>query len=216
MDSTATPKDDQPSSANDGSSGSTQVSQDPRVERTRGRALQAARTILVEEGWDALTQNHLAEASGIGRATIYRHWPDRISLLRAVLGAESSGLTLSVPLTGELRHDLVATLDVFCRDLVERNLGQVLSALVDRAERDLDLQQLMVTLLHDSLSFVRESLQRAVIAGELCPALNVEYSLSELFGPIIYRRLLSREPLTWEFVRAVVDDFLAAHHSGAN
>lgn len=186
-------------------------SYDPRVERTRASALEAARAILIEEGWDALTQNRVAERSGLGRATVYRHWPDRLLLLNDALAAEASATTLRIPRTGNLRQDLVNTLEGFCRDLVDRNLGQVLSALVERADRDPNVRNILETLVSESLAFVREILRRAVLAGELRRDLDIDIALSELLGPIAYRRLLTREPLTWEFVRAVVDGFLAAN-----
>jgi AcrR family transcriptional regulator len=76
----------------------------PRVERSRRRALWAGREILLNEGWDALTQRRVAEVAGIGRATVYRHWPDRISLLVDVCTTEANRVH-TVP-TGDLRHDL--------------------------------------------------------------------------------------------------------------
>lgn len=54
---------------------------DPRVRRTRERALRAARELLIAAGVEAVTHLSVAERSGVGRATLYRHWPDRTELL---------------------------------------------------------------------------------------------------------------------------------------
>jgi AcrR family transcriptional regulator len=50
---------------------------DPRVVRTRLAVLEAATMLLRTEGPGAVTHARVAEAAGVGRATIYRHWPDQ-------------------------------------------------------------------------------------------------------------------------------------------
>ncbi|GGK70359.1 hypothetical protein Sme01_27720 [Sphaerisporangium melleum] len=56
--------------------------------QTAGRIAAAARAILVEQGADAVSMRRVAEAAGITPMAIYRHYPNRDALLRAV--AETS------------------------------------------------------------------------------------------------------------------------------
>jgi len=52
--------------------------------RNRERILAAARDMLVEHGPD-IPFDEIARRAGVGNATLYRHFPDRHALLRAVL-----------------------------------------------------------------------------------------------------------------------------------
>jgi len=52
--------------------------------RNRERILAAAREMLVEQGRD-VPLDDIARRAGVGNATLYRHFPDRHALLRAVL-----------------------------------------------------------------------------------------------------------------------------------
>jgi len=52
--------------------------------RNRERILAAAREMLVEQGPD-VPFDDIARRAGVGNATLYRHFPDRHALLRAVL-----------------------------------------------------------------------------------------------------------------------------------
>src|SRR3954462_3383843 len=54
---------------------------DPRVQRTRSRALAVARELLAEVGPAGLTYAALAERADVTRQTLYRHWPTRAALL---------------------------------------------------------------------------------------------------------------------------------------
>ncbi len=45
---------------------------DPRVVRTRQRALDAGARLLLETGIDAVTHAQVAEVAGVGRRTLYR------------------------------------------------------------------------------------------------------------------------------------------------
>ena len=60
---------------------SLESSTNPQVQRTHGLMLDAARDLLNENGPAAVTHLRVAEASGVARATVYRHWPDRADIL---------------------------------------------------------------------------------------------------------------------------------------
>ena len=65
------------------------VDVDPRVVRTRRDVLAAAREVLLEEGWEGVTVSRVADRSGYARTTLYRHWPQRLDLLRDLIGEEA-------------------------------------------------------------------------------------------------------------------------------
>lgn len=182
---------------------------DPRVERTRAAVLEAARALLFDEGWEAVTHLRVAEQAGVGRATLYRHWPRQSQLLHDVLAREAE--MLHVTPTGILRDDLVAELDVFRRQVGESQLGRLIATLVDRAEHEPELAQMKEILVRNGTSVFREILHDGVQRGGLAEDLDVDWAIGQLAGPMVYRRLLSGEPLTPAMVERTVDAFLAAH-----
>jgi AcrR family transcriptional regulator len=182
---------------------------DPRVERTRAAVLEAARALLFDEGWEAVTHLRVAEQAGVGRATLYRHWPRQSQLLHDVLAREAE--MLHVTPTGILRDDLVAELDVFRHQVSESELGRLLATLVDRAEHEPELAQMKTVLVRNGTSVFREILHEGVQRGELAEDLDVDWAIGQLTGPLVYRRLLSGEPLTPTVVERTVDSFLTAH-----
>jgi len=58
------------------------------TDSTRAAILDAARQVLFDEGWEALSHQRVAEVAGVGRATVYRHWPQRLQLLQDACSAE--------------------------------------------------------------------------------------------------------------------------------
>ena len=53
----------------------------PRSDEARRRALEATRDLIVENGVTSLTIEDVAARSGVAKTTIYRHWPERASLI---------------------------------------------------------------------------------------------------------------------------------------
>ena len=59
----------------------TDLSVDPRVERTRRVVLDATLDQLAEVGYGALTIEGVARSANVGKATIYRHWEGKLDLV---------------------------------------------------------------------------------------------------------------------------------------
>ncbi|HVW34330.1 MAG TPA: TetR/AcrR family transcriptional regulator [Acidimicrobiia bacterium] len=184
---------------------------DPRVDRTRQAVSEVVLSLLMEDGWESVTHARVSEVSGISRTTLYRHWPEKVDLLREALVSRSIARTFTP--TGNLRTDLVTELGAMVSDLVETRAGVFLAAIVDRSEWDPTLQRMKEALIADGVASLRGLLQAGQARGELRPApgLDVERGVAELVGPVTYRRFISGEPIRPAFVEGVVDDFLAAN-----
>lgn len=182
------------------------VATDVRVERTREAVLAAARRLLLEEGWDAVTHLRVAAASGVSRATVYRHWPSCTDLLHDVLRREAE-MSHRQPV-GRLREDLVAELDALRRQLGLPALAGVLAVLMERSLHNPELATVKRSVVSEVSRVLRQRLHDGIVAGELPPALDVDLAIARLLGPILYRRLASGESLSRPVVVAVVDAFL--------
>ena len=182
---------------------------DPRVGRTRAAASAAAREVLVGEGWDAVTHVRVSERSGLSWATLYRHWPGRSALLAAVI-AEAAA-TPHAQSTGRLRPDLLNELRGLRNRVLDQSSFRVLAALVDRSEWDEELLAVKVGIVEEHMSALVEILDEAVHRGELCGDIDVRVAISQIIGPIIFRRFLSGEDLTDQFIQHIVDSFSAEY-----
>src|SRR5581483_7919249 len=78
---------------------------DPRVQRTRAAVLRATIELMAEGGPEAITHQVVARRAGVGRATLYRHWPSAEELVFAALAEIVSGWTFSS--SGDLARAIV-------------------------------------------------------------------------------------------------------------
>lgn len=193
----------------DGAHGAPARGPDPRAARSRAAALAAAEELLVEQGWSAVTHVAVAARSGVGRTTLYRHWPDAAELIRDVITRRIAGAHTTP--TGDLRHDLEQELDGL-RALLHEPVSETgLRAVIERAGADPVFTALKETLYRNGSQVYREILETAKSRGTLPPDLDVDQSVDELAGPLVYRRLLAGRTFDTAYVQRIVDTFLKAH-----
>ncbi len=179
---------------------------DPRVERTRRTVLVAALGILHNEGWDALTQARVAEISGVGRATVYRHWPTLSDLLFDALSeAKLNNHTVA---TGDLQHDLIQELLAFKKSMTKGQTGRIMTALIDRAEWDNGIAVIRQRLADNGTSVLQDILQAARERGELPTTGDNQLLITQLVGPLVFRRFFTGQPITTRFITDIVDQVL--------
>lgn len=82
---------------------------DRRTERTRAALMSAFIAILLEEGFEAVTVERVAERANVGRSTFYMHYTGKEDILRQCMARPSSVLAVLVG------HDLPP--DVLIRQL---------------------------------------------------------------------------------------------------
>ncbi len=180
---------------------------DPRVARTRRDVLAAAHQVLLEEGWERVTVARVAERSGYARTTLYRHWPQRLDLLRDLIHEQTRPLH-SVP-SGETRLDLLAELEAFREALTSSGLGRAMIAIGQEARDDTDLADLNRSLRDAGGQVLSEIIAQGKAGGELRSELDVEVAVAQLVGPVLFRYLFEDDsPLDQDFVVDVVNGFL--------
>lgn len=182
---------------------------DPRIERNRAAILEGAQALLKEEGWEALTQERVAARAGVGRTTVYRHWPDRIALLIDALDA--MGAEMHDEPTGDLRTDLLGELDRLRVAMSQPAQLRLLATLAYHGSTDADVGQFRQWLTARHTALVHQAISRSLLSGELLAGLDPDEAVAALMGPLCYRYFLSGEPVTAGFVERVVDGFLTQH-----
>jgi AcrR family transcriptional regulator len=179
------------------------------TDSTRSAILDAARQVLFDEGWEALSHQRVAEVAGVGRATVYRHWPQRVQLLQDACSLEV--LVMHAEPTGDLRADLLGELEAIRREMLERRAGRVLIALADRGMWEPELAEVKRRFVGEGLSGLRNLLEAGVKEGRLARKLDLDGALASLAGALVYRQLILEQDLTSAMVEQVLDDFLARY-----
>jgi AcrR family transcriptional regulator len=179
---------------------------DPRPHRTRNTALAAARRLLLEEGLEAVTHLRVATAAGLGRKTIYRHWPTKTELLRDSLSTREWA---QVELSGDLPVDLARHLEQLRRALVEGPLARILAAILERAAVDPSFLPLHQALAAEGVRPLTKILRTGVRSGRLPPDLDLHLALGLLEGPLFYRVLVLGERPNSGLIPSLLAAFLA-------
>lgn len=184
------------------------VSSDPRAVRSRQVITNAAVELLVEHGLAGTTIEAIAARSGAAKTTIYRHWPDK----RAVLldAVETAIPSAALPDSGSLRGDLAVFIEDLARIITTPPISALIPALIDAAERDTEIASLLAHFTAGRRKPLRAAIGRAIERGELPPVCDLDVVDDLLLGPLFYRRLFSRRPITPEFTRIVTETLVAA------
>src|SRR3954447_26108857 len=177
-----------------------------RSERARRQVLAATADLVTEVGVERLTIDEVAARSGVAKTTIYRHWPNKGALVtEAVHGCMAPS---PPPPDGDLRAGLMACFEGTIRSGPETRVGEMMLSLLDAAQRDPELDRLLRGYLEERRRPVIEVLQAARNRGELDPDADLDLLASLVAGPIVYTKLVRRQPVTRELVTQVVDAVL--------
>jgi AcrR family transcriptional regulator len=166
----------------------------PRCEATRLRILAAARELLEEVGFRAMTMEAIAERSRTSKVTVYRWWSHKAAIVLDAMLAEVSPIMpyrdKSSPL--EALGDQMRSFTRFLRSRKARLLVAVLAEGVLDFEIGEAYREHWVRPRRDD---ARRLVGLAVEAGEVRADLDVEVVLDALFGPLYYRALVNHLPL---------------------
>src|SRR5436190_22729254 len=97
-----------------GPAGTTRRPGRPRSEQAEQAIIEATLDLFAEQGFEGVCVEAVAGRAGVGKATIYRRWPNKEELLLAALGSLKS--PFPEPKGVSVREDLIAMLEVMCAD----------------------------------------------------------------------------------------------------
>jgi AcrR family transcriptional regulator len=180
--------------------------EDPRVARTRQAVREAVRSLVQRAGFEAVSHQQVAEEAGIGRATVYRHWPQRTDLLLDALAEVEAPQDWQSG--GDLAVDLTRELDRLRRALSSSPLVPELVALIGRAEWDPELRETKKELLASGTAGLRRAIRAGIERHELPADLDLDATVARLAGPLFFQRVLAHAPLEESFVSRLVTGFL--------
>lgn len=183
-----------------------------KLPRRRGEALNAAifqATLdeLAEGGYAQLTMERVAERAKASKASLYRRWPTRVTLVIAAVYHTLPDL-VSVPDTGSLREDLLHVLRRTSAAL-SGPAGEAMRGLLSEVLRDESVAQVFRENSQGaSRKMMTEIARRAVERGEIDPAAVTPRRLDS--GQALIRQyfLFHGPPIPDRLIVDVVDEVM--------
>jgi len=185
----------------------------PRSEAAERAILEAVLGLLGEGvPYGALSMEQVAARAGVGKATVYRRWPNKESLVvdsMATLWQECPPPDLGDDRS--TRDRLLDYLDTMVEIMHTDKAGLVFASVMAAAQRHPELvrryQQVAIEPRREQLRMI---LRHGMAAGELRPDLDVELALRMFAGPVVHTMKSEHpgEPVPPEFTRGLVDTLL--------
>jgi AcrR family transcriptional regulator len=152
----------------------------------------------------ALSIEAVAAKAGVGKATIYRRWPNKEALLVDAVGTMKGPIP---DLKGESARDDLVTLIAANWTSRAKRYGKVTACLLPQYSRDDEMRRVYQAITEPRREAMRNVLRRGIKTGELRPDLDIEMTLLMLSGPSVVQNMLHFNPNVPEegFPEALVD-----------
>ncbi len=163
----------------------------PRDARVDRSILDATLDLFLEDGFDAMSIESVAERAGVGKTTIYRRWQSKEELVVATIDTLYEGL--EVPDTGDVRADLTSVVKHMHGLIQNTKAGRALPRMAGEVARDTPLgRAYMKNVMTPRVRAAGAALQRAKERGELREDLDVQIAVASIIGPMMFLVLTGR------------------------
>jgi AcrR family transcriptional regulator len=182
----------------------------PRSQAAHDAVLKAALRLVTKRGFRSVSVNEIAAEAGVGKMTLYRHWPNKAALvmdsLLALIGSETD-----FPKAGSAIESLRQQLDLQAA-FFRSARGNLIRSLVAEAQSDPELAiAFRERWLDPRREGVRQIMRNAVAEGSLRSDIDIDAAIDLLYGSLYYRLLLGSGTIDERFVDDVFHQFLMGH-----
>jgi AcrR family transcriptional regulator len=179
----------------------------------RAAVVAATQDELIENGYDPLSVERVAQRAGIPAGTVREAWPDAEELV-ALLFDEFGEHELVLMTTGSLETDLRALAAGIAAFHGQPRLRATFEALVYSAGRSERAAESLRRFWRQRLARAAKPVERAIAAGDL-PADTDSIEVIRMLGaPFYYRMFVTREPLDDGLAERAAATALAAARAG--
>ncbi len=181
--------------------------------RAHSKVLESATQLFAGRGIDATSVDAIAAASGVSKATIYKHWADKDALCLEVMQYvhELDDGPPEVD-SGDLRADLVAFLKYEPSRKKAAIIKKLTPHLIAYSARNEEFGRAWKTrVMERARTCLKMLLRRGATRGVFPAVLDEDLGVALLLGPMLYRHIFgSAVSLDW-LVEGTVDSFWKAH-----
>lgn len=176
----------------------------PRSDKLHRAILDAARQLLIQDGYTRLRLEHIAARAGVGKATLYRRWRSKEALAQALI-ADLAAPHLTIEDTGDTREEMLAAVLNPLKAITETEFGPVILALLSQIAGNPALgDPFRATVVATRRTEVAKMIARGIARGDLRPDTDAGVATELLVGPV-YFRLVFGGVLDDDFAERLVD-----------
>jgi AcrR family transcriptional regulator len=179
----------------------------PRVEGDREQEiLDAALDVLGEVGYDRLTMDAVAHRAKASKATLYRRWTSKATLVVDALANEKA--MPPIPDTGDLRTDL---LTAFCGmgGLTDHDTTSTFGAVMTALSTDQEFaREFRARVLQPKSQLSRTVFQRARDRGEVRDDIDLDLVAPALASIVLHRIFVMGEQPKPTLIEHVIDQII--------
>ena len=185
----------------------------PRSEKSHVKVLESAVRLFSGQGIDATSMDAIAAHSGVSKATIYKHWPDKERLAEEVLVWLYNLDEEPPPIEHtNLREDLIAALSYRPAERLMNERERIMPHLIAYSARNPVFGKAWRSrVLSRNSILIKQVLHAAMERGDIDANLPMDIALALLFGPMMYRQIFvassRHEKAPPAFIAQVVDVF---------
>ena len=174
---------------------------DPEI---RVAIMRAALELFDQVGFQGLTVGAVAARAGVGKATIYRWWPNK-GLLVAEAFLDQVAAPMAFPETASAEHDIRIQMRSLA-EFYDGKQGRIVREMIAYGQFD----DAPLALFRDAFFAPRrakatEALLRGVESGEFQEGFDLEDVVDALYGGIFHRVLVRHASPTTEFINLTAD-----------
>jgi AcrR family transcriptional regulator len=176
----------------------------PRCEKARKAVIRSTLALLKREGFHELTMESVAARAGVGKATIYRWWPNKAELVIAAFVSaveEELRFPSSGPVLESIHEQMKRWAFIF-----RSPLGQIVATVIGAGQSEPEiLEAFRAHWVEPRRIEARRLLRLAIRNSEIRADLDPDRVLDLLYGPLYLRLLLKHAPLDEDFVNTVFE-----------
>jgi len=190
----------------------------PRSPEAHEKVIHAALSLFGERGIDATSMDAIAQSSGVSKATIYNHWPNKEALLIDVMlmvnGLDRDPEDVD---SGDLCQDLATVLTRRPPDEFDAARDRMMPAMIAYSAVHREFGEAWRhRVMEPSRVCLKRILRRGIKRGLLPSSLDLEISMALLLGPVLYGHIFHRfDPAeTRDFGSKAAESFWRAYGLG--
>jgi TetR/AcrR family transcriptional regulator of autoinduction and epiphytic fitness len=184
---------------------------DPRIEHSRLVTCRAALKEFAETGYSGFRMEAVAVRAGVGRSTVYRHWPNKAALIADALETLNTQPDPSRDVVdGSARQQVELILDHLAEVLGDSPLSACVPALVHAAETEPAVRDFHHTYSARRRQRLTDTIAAGVETGEFPARVDPDAASIALAGAMFYRRLMTADTPDADFIARLVDTILGA------
>ena len=182
---------------------------DPRIEQSRRVILRAALKEFADAGYSGFRMESVAALAGVGRSTVYRHWPNKAALIADALETLNTQPDPARELAdGTARERVELILRHLADALGDSPLSPCVPALVHAAETEPAVRDFHHAYSARRRRRLTDAIAGGVETGEFPSRVDPDAASVALAGAMFYLRLMTPDAPDADFIRRLVDSVL--------